>query len=395
MQLEIMHQQHRVAIVDACEDKILKLESLKSRKYSAFILLKNQILQLYYRQIKFTLQTYNLLILKEKCCTINKVVKSGYCKEEQAMAKNPMQRKAQNSFLLGILVTLLITGLIIGFLVIQLTQLTKEKKQEQANSKTVYVLTQDVNSGETITEDKLKSQIIDASIVPSNALNAGDLSSKTDVIDETTGNLIKKYDVVSKINLKRGTIVTQDMIAVQGEITSDIRKMEYNVIQLTSQIQSGKYIDVRLRLANGKDLIVLSHKKIEIPTINGVESENTIWMNLDETEILTMSCAIVESYRLDGAYLYAAEYVEPGLQEAATETYLPSDEIINLIDKDPNCVLEAKNAIFQRYNDQNLKSTVRNSIINSLSSEDISDKVTEEVQKMQEERQKYLESLGN
>lgn len=31
------------------------------------------------------------------------------------MAINPMQRKAQNSFLLGILVTLLITGLIIGF----------------------------------------------------------------------------------------------------------------------------------------------------------------------------------------------------------------------------------------------------------------------------------------
>ena len=41
------------------------------------------------------------------------------------MAINPMQRKAQNSFLLGILVTLLITGLIIGFLVLQLTKLTK------------------------------------------------------------------------------------------------------------------------------------------------------------------------------------------------------------------------------------------------------------------------------
>lgn len=310
------------------------------------------------------------------------------------MAKNPMQRKAQNSFLLGILVTLLITGLIIGFLVIQLTQLTKQKKQEEINSKTVYVLTQDVNSGETITTEKLRAQTIEASLVPSNALSLLDLSSKTDVIDETSGNLIKKYDVVSKINLKRGTIVTQDMIAVQGEITSDIRKMEYNVIQLASQIQSGKYIDVRLRLANGKDLIVLSHKKIEIPTVNGVDSENTIWMNLDETEILTMSCAIVETYRMEGAFLYAAEYIEPGLQQAATATYLPSDEIINLIDRDPNCVLEAKNAIFQKYNNQNLKSSVRNSITNSLSSGNISDKVTEEVQKTQEERQKYLESLG-
>lgn len=310
------------------------------------------------------------------------------------MAKNPMQRKAQNSFLLGILVTLLITGLIIGFLIIQLTKLTKEKKQEEDNLKIVYVLTQDVNSGDVVTIDKLRSQAIDASLAPSNALTIADLSSKTDVIDETSGNLIKKYEVVSKINLTRGTIVTQDMISVQGEITSDIRTMEYNVIQLTSQIQSGKYVDVRLRLANGKDLIVLSHKKIEIPTVNEVDSENTIRMNLDETEILTMSCAIVETYRMDGAFLYVAEYIEPGLQQAATATYLPSDEIINLINRDPNCVLEAKNAIFQRYNNQNLKTSVRNSITNSLSTEDISDKVTEEVQKMQEERQKYLESLG-
>ena len=49
------------------------------------------------------------------------------------MAKNPMQRKAQNSFLLGMLVTLLITGMIIAFLVIQLTQLTKDQKKLQGN----------------------------------------------------------------------------------------------------------------------------------------------------------------------------------------------------------------------------------------------------------------------
>ena len=33
------------------------------------------------------------------------------------MAMNPMQRKANNSFLLGIVITLLITGTIIGFLI--------------------------------------------------------------------------------------------------------------------------------------------------------------------------------------------------------------------------------------------------------------------------------------
>ena len=36
------------------------------------------------------------------------------------MATNPMQRKARNSFLLGIVVTLLITGAVIAFLILQL-----------------------------------------------------------------------------------------------------------------------------------------------------------------------------------------------------------------------------------------------------------------------------------
>ena len=55
------------------------------------------------------------------------------------MAKNPMQRKAQNSFLLGMLITLLITGIIIAVLVIQLTEITKEQNEAKPNLKQVYV----------------------------------------------------------------------------------------------------------------------------------------------------------------------------------------------------------------------------------------------------------------
>lgn len=296
------------------------------------------------------------------------------------MAKNPMQRKAQNSFLLGILVTLLITGIIIGLLVIKLTQVTKEKQQELSNSKTIYVLTQDVNSGEEINSGMLREETANINVIPTNAL-----TQLGQILDNT---------VISKINLKRGTVITSDMLYIEEQITSDVRKMEYNVISLTSQLESGKYVDVRLRMTNGKDFIVLSHKKIEIPSVDGVDSENSIWMNLNETEILTMSCAIVETYKMEGAFLYAAEYIEPGLQQAATETYIPNGETMNLIKIDPNCVLKAKEAILKRSQESNYQTVVRNSITNSLTTNDITDKVTEEVQKMQQERQKYLESLG-
>ena len=35
-------------------------------------------------------------------------------------------------------------------------------------------------------------------------------------------------------------------------------------------------------------------KKVEIPTIGTADSEDTIWMNLSEDEILHMSCAIID-----------------------------------------------------------------------------------------------------
>lgn len=315
------------------------------------------------------------------------------------MAKNPMQRKAQNSFLLGMLVTLLITGMIIAFLVIQLTQLTKDQKKLQGNMRSVYIVSQDIASGENVTVEKINLKSVDITTVPSNVLTAEALEGITNVVDEN-GNLIKIIDVVAKINLKQGTVLTSDMVAEAGELAADLRTQEYNMIMLPSQINTDKYVDIRLRLPNGKDYIVVSHKKVTVPEIDGAPSLNTISVNMDETETLTLSCAIVESYKIKGSILYASQYIEPGLQAAATPTYIPDDETLNLISRDPNCVAEAKQALFKRNNDAANKGAVRNPINNGIrdnSEQEIENSVAgleAELQKAQEERQKYLESLG-
>ena len=46
------------------------------------------------------------------------------------MASNPMQRKARNSFLLGVIITLLIAGVIVALLFVQLKQKTEQLKAE-------------------------------------------------------------------------------------------------------------------------------------------------------------------------------------------------------------------------------------------------------------------------
>ena len=76
------------------------------------------------------------------------------------MATNPMQRKARNSFLLGMLVMLLIAGVIIAFLFMQLMNKTKKEQEELKASVKAYVLNQDVSSGQVITTDMLTIQTV-------------------------------------------------------------------------------------------------------------------------------------------------------------------------------------------------------------------------------------------
>lgn len=298
------------------------------------------------------------------------------------MAMNPMQRKANNYLLIGILGTLLVTGLIIVFLFIQLNNLKQDAKKQQANSKSVYVVTKDIKSGETVSYDKLTQKSISKSAVPENALSV-ELTEKT----------------IAKIDLKIGTVITDNMVQESDDkTTADIRKQEYNTIILPTQIQSGDYIDVRLRLSNGVDYIVVSKKKVEIPQIDGVDSANSININLNETEIMVMSNAIVEAFIDKGSLLYAATYAEPGMQTSVIPTYVPSGTVQNALNANPNIEQEAKNALFARYN-QN--TSTRSNVIDGTLAQYAQDRVDnieagvqEQITKAKEERQTYLESLG-
>ena len=202
-----------------------------------------------------------------------------------------MQRKANNSFLLGILITLLITGVIIAILLLQLSKLNKQIKTETASRVYGYMVTSDVKSGSEINSSQIKSVEINSAV-------------KSDVIytsanADKTGALFPAGQK-AKVDLHAGTILTKDLTYEDEALSADARKVEYNIITLPSQIQTGDYIDVRLTLPGGQDYIVVSHKEVEIPTISGVDSESCIWMQLSEAEILTMSSAIVEAYQMEG-----------------------------------------------------------------------------------------------
>ena len=173
------------------------------------------------------------------------------------------------------------------------------------------------------------------------------------------------------------------------------------MILLPSTIESGDYVDVRLRLSSGVDFIVVSKKQVEIPEIDGIASTDTVKIKMNESETQIMANAIIEAYIDEGSMLYATTYVEPGLQTSVIPTYVPSGEVQLAISRDPNIEETALRALFARYNSDNGLSTRQTLIDRNLSRveerdrvNNIESKVQEEITRAKEARTSYLESLG-
>lgn len=359
------------------------------------------------------------------------------------MATNPMQRKARNSFLLGVLVTLILATIVVALLLLQLKNYKDKEAEEQKNSVKVWVLAEDVISGQVITTDMLKQQVMNKNLVPSNAIGNMDILSNYALIDKEGNEVITEYKnnvgtlylvkdgnkqelkteegtgsyyieiegqkeyvelaetpIIAKVDMNRNTIITIDMIVKSDEkTTNDLRKQEYNMLILPSQLQTGEYVDVRLALPTGQDYIVISKKQVEIPILGGVDAIDTVWLKMTEAEIITLNNAIVDAYRILGAKLYVTPYVEAGVQEAAIPTYVPTGDAMQLIIKNPNIVYEARNALAQRYN-ENAGLIRDNGITPSINNngeegeENLKEKIQESIVKSKETRQEYLESLG-
>lgn len=378
------------------------------------------------------------------------------------MATNPMQRKARNSFILGMLLMLVITGAIIALLFMQLSKKNKAEREAEKAKVSVYVLGEDVKSGQIVTPDMLTTMKVNRSLVPSNA--TGDIEVITNyALQDKEGNsiLTRKIDgkpelvleknekeyiieqedngnyfidknkevkqdkegkysisnknseadkefielnevpLIAKVDMKKNTMITTEYIS-KGDnlLQDDVRIQEYNAVILPIDLETGDYIDVRMMLPNGQDFIVISKKEIEVPNIDGVDSDDTILMNLTEDETLHMSCAIVEAFKIKGAKLYATKYTEAGMQKAATPTYVLSAQTLKLLQNDPNVLETAKNELAERYRGMDVNA-LRNEAINGeldkqgqQADSNYQQKITESITNSKGARKKYLESLA-
>lgn len=202
------------------------------------------------------------------------------------------------------------------------TQIEELKLQNYYDKRVVLAPLHDIMAGELITEDKFMEMQITSSLSPESYMTKEDIG-KYAIIDIAANTPIMKVMLTEEI------------------IKDDLREQEFNMILLPSNIKKDQYIDLRIGFSNGEDYIVLSKKKVRDIDLN----TNTIWLWMDEQDILTASSAIVDAYLHKATKLYTVIYVEPSIQKPALPTYPVNQSVLAIMQENPNIVAEAQEAL--------------------------------------------------
>lgn len=182
-------------------------------------------------------------------------------------------------------------------------------------------------------------------------------------------NIVRLEDAVNsklRYGVKADTVLSPEMIDKGELVADDLRKHAYHFIEMTEALSRGDYVDIRIQFPNGADYIVLSKKRVLDCSLYDevAQTDNSLWIEVSEEEILSLSSAAVDAYFNERAKIYAIQYVSQD-QEKAIVTYPENDIVHALIGEDPNVVEKAithmENRVRERvtmqikeYSDQNV-----------------------------------------
>ncbi len=233
---------------------------------------------------------------------------------------------------------IIITGQIRDKYVSQLEDAYQEMKD---NKRTVYVTTKAVSVGDMLTKDNVTLKTVYAT-QPQEVYMTSEDVGKVTMIDLTTGTQLLK-----------------GMLLDQG-ISSDLREIEYNVIQISSNIVVNDSVDIRITFPNGENYIVLSKKLLKNYTPETAAC--ILWLR--EEELLLMSAAIVDAALYNGSSLSVTKYIEAGMQKESIVNYTPSLAILDLIERDPNIIERASQEL-----NKMVRKALENRLANSLAAD--------------------------
>lgn len=213
----------------------------------------------------------------------------------------------------------------------QIDEMKAAQIAEQEKKKSVLLLKKDIQAGTKIKPDDLQQVELNEDEVPANSL-----VDPKEIVNKTI-----------KIDAAKNTAIIPSILYDEGVTPNDLRYQEFNVMQLPSDLANAQYVDVRINFPTGHDYIVLSKKKVQ----KLVGATGTVWYEMNESEILTMSSAIVDAF-INGARIYALTYTDPQFQEKAITTYPVNNKVLELMQNDPNIIEVAKVELNKRLRNQ-------------------------------------------
>lgn len=193
--------------------------------------------------------------------------------------------------------------------------LAEANLEKERNTRNVYLAATDIKTGDFISKDNVEQKTVYASQPEDTYITSEDIGK------------------VAMVDIPAGTHVQSSMLT-GNTISSELRELQYDVININTNITANDTVDVRISYPNGESYIILSKKLLK-----GYSPETvTCFFWLNEEELLRMSAAIVDAGLYPGSRIYVSKYIEPRIQEASMVNYVPSLSILTLIENDPNIV---------------------------------------------------------
>ena len=255
------------------------------------------------------------------------------------------------------------------------------------NAKTSNIVSGESGNTATPTNDGTTTTAGNNVNTGNGATTADNTPSHTDTVQE--GNKASK--LYAAINIPKGTVITADMLVQNSDVISQnstVRTVEYSTITLPSELKAEETIDVRISFPTGQDFVVLSKKFVK------KADAKSVWIDVDEEEILRMNSAIIESYLINGAKLYAVNLSKPGIQQKAIATYPVNSSVYSLLNIDPNVSNIAKDNLMKNSNLLTQRTDLNEMIANAEDgNERVGTAVQQEIKAREEKRKQYIEKM--
>lgn len=220
----------------------------------------------------------------------------------------------------GIILVLLVTFFVIYK--IQITQIKTACRLEiESNEqiltdkrRVVFVVKNTLKPGTIIQKKNLSKTVIYSDIPDNQYFGLKDIGNKTLVTLEPDMPILR-------------------VMTTKSDVQNSTREQEFTEIKLSTNLKKDDLVDIRIAFPNGESYVVLSKKSINQLALDN----NGCYLNLNAEELDRIQSAFVDAY-VNKATLYTVKYLEPSIQEASTVNYTPHQQVIDLINKDPNIV---------------------------------------------------------